>query len=143
MMLGDKSIKPHENLIRVYPQKNLFSHIIGQIDDDNLGISGLEKSLDVDLKKNDKSIQLTVDKDIQFLIREELIRFNKIFKTKGSASILMNINNGEILSIISLPDFDPNQRENITDVNYINRATKGVYELGSVFKTFTLSSALN
>ena len=143
MMLGDKSIKPHENLIRVYPQKNLFSHIIGQIDDDNLGISGLEKSLDVDLKKNDKSIQLTVDKDIQFLIREELIRFNKIFKTKGSASILMDINNGEILSIISLPDFDPNQRENITDVNYINRATKGVYELGSVFKTFTLAAALN
>jgi len=111
MMLGDKSIKPHENLIRVYPQKNLFSHIIGQIDDDNLGISGLEKSLDEDLKKNDKSIQLTVDKDIQFLIREELIRFNKIFKTKGSASILMDIDNGEILSIISLPDFDPNQRE--------------------------------
>ena len=143
MMLGDKSIKPHENLIRVYPQKNLFSHIIGQIDDDNLGISGLEKSLDVDLKKNDKSIQLTVDKDIQFLIREELIRFNKIFKTKGSASILMDIDNGEILSIISLPDFDPNQRENITDVNYINRATKGVYELGSVFKTFTLAAALN
>ena len=108
-----------------------------------MGISGLEKSLDVDLKKNDKSIQLTVDKDIQFLIREELIRFNKIFKTKGSASILMDIDNGEILSIISLPDFDPNQRENITDVNYINRATKGVYELGSVFKTFTLAAALN
>ncbi len=105
--------------------------------------TGLEKSLDVDLKKNDKSIQLTVDKDIQFLIREELMRFNKIFKTKGSASILMDIDNGEILSIISLPDFDPNQRQNITDVNYINRATKGVYELGSVFKTFTLAAALN
>ncbi len=143
MMLGDKSIKPHENLTRIYPQKNLFSHIIGQIDDDNLGISGLEKSLDLDLKKNDKSIQLTVDKDIQFLIREELVRFNKIFKAKGSASILMDINNGEVLSIISLPDFDPNQRQNITDVNYINRATKGVYELGSVFKTFTLAAALN
>ena len=51
MMLGDKSIKSEEKLTRVYPQKNLFSHIIGQIDDDNLGISGLEKSLDLDLKK--------------------------------------------------------------------------------------------
>ena len=51
----------------------------------------------------------------------------------------MDVNNGEIISIVSLPDFDPNQRINITDVNYINRATKGVYELGSVFKTFTLS----
>ena len=51
MMLGDKSIKPEEKLTRVYPQKNLFSHIIGQIDDDNNGISGLEKSLDDKLKK--------------------------------------------------------------------------------------------
>ena len=55
----------------------------------------------------------------------------------------MDIHNGEIISIISLPDFDPNKRELIVDVNYINRATKGVYELGSVFKTFTLAAALN
>ena len=52
MMLGDKSIKPEEKLTRIYPQKNLFSHIIGQIDDDNNGISGLEKSLDEQLKKD-------------------------------------------------------------------------------------------
>ena len=51
MKLGDKSIEPRDNLIRVYPQKNLFSHIIGQIDNENNGISGLEKSLDQDLKK--------------------------------------------------------------------------------------------
>ena len=143
MMLGDKSIKSEEKLTRLYPQKNLFSHIIGQIDDDNNGISGLEKSLDRFLKKDKDFIQLTVDKNIQFLIREELLRFNKIFKTKGSASILMNVNNGEILSLISLPDFNPNQRKNIIDVNYINRATKGVYEFGSVFKTFTLAAAFN
>jgi len=143
MMLGDKSIKPEEKITRVYPQKNLFSHIIGQIDDDNNGISGLEKSLDVQLKKNKDKIQLTVDKDIQFLIRKELIKYNEIFKTKGSAAILMDVNNGEILSLISIPDFNPNLRANITDVNYINRATKGVYEFGSVFKTFTLASAFD
>ncbi len=143
MMLGDKSIKSEEKLTRLYPQKNLFSHIIGQIDDDNNGISGLEKSLDKFLKKDKDFIQLTVDKNIQFLIREELLNFNKIFKTKGSASILMNVNNGEILSLISLPDFNPNHRKNIVDVNYINRATKGIYEFGSVFKTFTLAAAFN
>ncbi len=143
MMLGDKSIKPEEKLTRIYPQKNLFSHIIGQIDDNNNGISGLEKSLDSELKNNDKPIQLTVDKDIQFLIREELIKFNKIFNTKGSSAILMNVNNGEIISIVSLPDFNLNQRTTIDDINFINRATKGVYELGSVFKTFTLTAALN
>ena len=143
MMLGDKSIKSEEKLTRVYPQKNLFSHIIGQIDDDNNGISGLEKSLDEELKKNKDKIQLTVDKDIQYLIREELIKYNEIFRTKGSAAILMNVNTGEILSLASLPDFDPNQRINITDKNYINRVTKGIYEFGSVFKTFTLAAGIH
>ena len=141
MQLGDKSIESRDNLIRIYPQKNLFSHIIGQIDNDNNGISGLEKSLDDNLKRSKDPITLTVDKDIQFLIRDELIKFNEIFKTKGSAAILMNIRNGEILSLVSLPDFDPNKREKISDLNFINRATKGVYEFGSVFKTLTLAAA--
>ena len=143
MQLGDKSIESRDNLIRIYPQKNLFSHIIGQIDNENNGVSGLEKSLDDDLKNTKDPIKLTVDKDIQFLVRDELKRFNDIFKAKGSAAILMNVHNGEILSLVSLPDFDPNKREKIDDLNYINRATKGVYEFGSVFKTFTLAAALN
>jgi len=143
MKLGDKSIQPEEKLTRIYPEKNLFSHIIGQIDDNNNGISGLEKSLDIDLKNIKKPIKLTVDKDIQYLIRTELIKFNQIFNTIGSAAILMNVNNGEILSLVSLPDFNPNKREKIIDSNYINRVTKGVYEFGSVFKTFTLAAALN
>ena len=143
MQLGDNAIEPRDNLIRIYPQSNLFSHIIGQIDNDNNGISGLEKSLDEQLKNSQQPIKLTVDKDIQYLIREELIKFNKIFNTKGSASILMDVNNGEIISLVSLPDFNPNQREKISDPNFINRATKGVYEFGSVFKTFTLAAALN
>ena len=143
MQLGDKAIQPEEKLTRIYPEKNLFSHIIGQIDNNNNGISGLEKSLDDQLKSNQKPIKLTVDKDIQFLIRDELIRFNKIFDTKGSSAILMDVTNGEILSLVSLPDFDPNKREKISDKNFINRATKGVYEFGSVFKTFTLAAAFD
>ena len=136
-------MKPEEKVLRIYPQKNLFSHIIGQIDNDNIGISGLEKSLNELLIKSRKPIKLTVDKDLQFLIREELIKYQEIFKSKGSASILMDIHNGNILSLVSLPDFDPNERQNLTDVNYINRVTKGTYELGSVFKAFTFASALN
>ena len=143
MKLGDKSLKPEEKVMRIYPQKNLFSHIIGQIDNDNIGISGLEKSLNEILIKSRKYISLTVDKDLQFLIREELIKYQEIFKSKGSASILMDIHNGNILSLVSLPDFDPNKRQNLTDVNYINRVTKGTYELGAVFKAFTFASALN
>ena len=143
MLLGDKSIKSEEKLTRIYPQKNLFSHIIGQIDDDNKGISGLEKSFNDKLKLIKKPLQLTVDTDIQFLIREELIKFHSVFRSKGSAAILMNINNGEIISMVSYPDFDLNKRETVSDVIFINRATKGVYELGSVFKTFTVAAGLD
>ena len=94
----------------------------------------------LDNQKN--PLRLTLDKDIQFLIRKELIKYQEIFKNKGSASILMDVNNGNILSLVSLPDFNPNERQNITNVNYINRVTKGTYELGSVFKAFTFASAL-
>ncbi len=143
MKLGDKSLVPEERVLRIYPQKNLFSHVLGQIDDDNNGISGLEKSLNDELRKSKDSIKLTLDKDIQFLIRKELIKYQEIFKSKGSAAILMEVNNGNILSLVSLPDFNPNERQDITDVNYINRVTKGTYELGSVLKTFTFANALN
>ena len=143
MLLGDKSISSKASLIRLYPQENLFSHIIGQIDDNNNGISGIEKSFDKQLKKKKEPIKLTVDTDIQFLIREELLRFQEIFRAKGSAAILMNINNGDIISLVSLPDFNLNERKSITDNNYINKITKGTYELGSVFKTFTFTAGLN
>ena len=142
-LLGDQSIIPEEKLTRIYPQENLFSHIIGQIDNDNNGISGIEKHFDYELKIKKEPLSLTVDTDIQFLIREELIKAQEIFKNLGSAAILMNVNNGNILSMISLPDFNLNRREEIKDVKYINRATKGLYELGSVFKTFTLAAGFN
>ena len=141
--LGEKSLIPEQKITRIYPQGNLFSHLVGQIDDNNNGISGLEKSFDEELKSNEQPIKLTLDTNIQFLIREELFKAQKIFKNIGSTSILMNVNTGAILSMVSLPDFDLNKREKINDVNYINRATKGVYELGSVFKTFTFAAGLN
>ena len=143
MSLGDKAIRSEEKLTRLYPQKNLFSHIIGQIDEDNNGISGIEKSFDRELKTGKNAIRLTVDTDIQFLIREELLKFQEIFRAKGSAAILMDVNNGAIISIVSLPDFNLNERKTITNVDYINRATKGVYEFGSVFKTFTVAAGFN
>jgi cell division protein FtsI (penicillin-binding protein 3) len=143
MLLGDKSIKSEERLTRIYPHKNLFSHIIGQIDNDNNGISGIEKSFDQKLKQITKPLRLTVDTDIQFLVREELIKFQNIFKSKGIAAILMNVNDGEVLSMVSYPDFNLNKRQKIEDKDYINRITKGVYELGSVFKTFTIAAGLD
>ena len=142
-LLGEKSIIPEEKLSRVYPQENLFSHIIGQIDDNNNGISGIEKFFDYELKTRKEPLELTVDTDIQFLIREELLKFQDIFKSKGSAGILMNVNNGNIISMVSLPDFNLNKREEIKNIKFINRATKAVYELGSVFKTFTIAAGIH
>ena len=142
-LLGEKSIITEQKITRVYPHQNLFSHVLGQIDDENNGISGLEKSLDRDLKNQKKNVQLTLDTNIQFLVRNELVKFEKIFKSQGSAALLMNINTGEILSLVSIPDFNINKRNEITDLKFINRITMGVYELGSIFKTFTLAGALN
>jgi len=142
-LLGEKSIRTEQKITRIYPDKHLFSHVVGQIDDNNNGISGLEKSYDEILTDGRNKLTLTLDREIQFIIRNELLNSQKIFKNIGGAGILMNINNGEILSLVSVPDFDLNSREDIFDVKYINRATKGVYELGSVFKTFTIAAGLN
>ena len=144
--LGEKGIIFEPFQTRVYPHAGLYSHIIGQTDYDNYGISGVENYFD-NFLRNRKNIsiplKLSLDTNIQFLIKSELEKALDIFQAKGAASILMDSDNGEVLSLVSLPDFDPNKRENIKDKNYINKITKGVYELGSVFKTFTLAAALD
>ena len=142
-LLGDKSIKEESKILRIYPQGSLFSHILGQIDDNNNGVSGIEKYYDHELKSSENPIKLSLDANLQYLLREELLFAESIFNNIGSAVILMDINNGEILSMISMPDFDLNKREKIVDKNYINRASKAVYELGSVFKLFTFTAGLN
>ncbi len=142
LLLGDKSFIQEDGIARVYPNGSLFSHVIGQIDNDNNGISGIEKTFDYELTTSKKPLKLTLDKDLQYLIKEELLKSKDIFQNVGSAAILMDINNGNILSMVSLPDFDLNKRKKIIDKKYINRATKGVYEFGSVFKTFTLAAGL-
>ena len=135
-LLGEKSIILEQSISRIYPQKNLFSHLVYQIDDKNLGVSGIEKSFDNHLKKAQEPIILTLDKNIQFIIRQELAQSSKIFKNVGSGALLMDIDSGKIISLVSLPDFDINKRNNISDPKFINRVTKGLYEFGSVFKPF-------
>ena len=143
LLLGDKSFIQEEKIARIYPNGELFSHVLGQIDDNNNGISGLEKTFDYELTTSRDPLILTLDADLQYLIREELLKSKEIFQNIGSAAILMDINNGDVLSMVSLPDFDLNKREKITDLKFINRASKGVYEFGSVFKTFTLAAGIN
>ena len=144
-LIGSKAFVFEPKPSRIYPQKNLFSHILGQTDDTNGGISGVEKFFDKDLNNKEKikvPLSLTLDSNLQHLIREELINAQSDFHNIGSAAILMDVQNGEILSLISLPDYDLNKRISISDDIYINKITLGVYELGSVFKTFTVAAGL-
>jgi len=144
-LMGNKAFEFVPKPSRIYPQKNLFSHILGQTDDTNTGVSGLEKFLENELNSKlhiNLPVSLTLDANLQYLIREELIKAQKDFHNIGSAAILMDVKNGEILSLISLPDYDLNQRISIESDIYTNKVTLGVYELGSVFKTFTIAAAL-
>ncbi len=144
-LMGNKAFVFDPKPSRIYPQQSLFSHILGQTDDVNDGISGIEKFFEKDLKNKEKinfPLSLTLDSNLQHLIREELLLAEKNFHNVGSGAILMNVENGEILSLVSLPDYDLNQRISISDNIYTNKITLGVYELGSVFKTFTIAAGL-
>ena len=144
-LIGNKALIFEKKQFRIYPQKSLFSHVIGQIDDNNTGISGVEKYFDNKLQKikfQNQSLNLTLDSNLQYIIRNELIDAQLHFKNVGSAAILMNVENGEILSLVSLPDYDLNKRTSINNDIFSNKITLDVYELGSVFKTFTVAAGL-
>ena len=129
----------------MYTHGDLFSHIVGQVDYDNYGISGVEKYFDRELKDKNKlakPLKLTLDSNIQFIINKELNKSIETFDATGGGALLMNVNNGDIISLVSLPNFNINQRSTIKDKKFINKITKGVYELGSIFKTFTVALAL-
>ena len=143
--LGEKGIIFEPFQSRIYTHANLYSHILGQVDYDNYGISGVEKYFDKELKDKrllNNPLQLTLDTNIQHIIDDELNRALETFNATGGGALLMDVNNGEVLSLVSLPNFNINKRANITDKNYNNKITKGIYELGSIFKTFTIALAL-
>ena len=143
--LGEKGVIFEPFQSRIYTHSNLFSHIIGQVDYDNFGVSGIEKYFDKELKNKaliDLPLSLTLETNIQHLINNELSNALATFEASGGGSVLMNIDNGEILSLVSLPNFDINERADVKDNKYINKITKGVYELGSIFKTFTIALAI-
>ena len=143
--LGEKAIKFEPFQARMYTHGDLFSHIIGQVDYDNFGISGVEKYFDKELRNKNKihqPLKLTLDSNIQHIINKELNNAIKTFNATGAGGLLINVNTGDIISLVSLPNFNINQRINIKDKKFINKITKGVYELGSIFKTFTIALAL-
>ena len=143
--MGEKGIKFESFQARIYPHAELYSHILGQTDNDNYGVSGVEKYFDKslkNLKKIHEPLKLTLDTNIQYLIKKELEKSMENFKSPGAAGLLMNSKSGEIISLVSLPDYNINLRDNIFGDQYTNKISKGLYELGSVFKTFTIALAI-
>ncbi|MFO1189123.1 MAG: penicillin-binding protein 2 [Alphaproteobacteria bacterium] len=128
---------------RVYPQGQIAAHVLGFTDIDGYGISGVERVLDQALRENNESVRLSIDIRLQHLVREELRRAMGEFQAIGATGIILDANNGEVLALESLPDFDPNAPASSDTEARFNRATLGVYEMGSTFKIFNTAMALD
>ncbi|WP_339712898.1 penicillin-binding protein 2 [uncultured Sneathiella sp.] len=132
---------------RFYPMGALVSHVMGFTDVDNHGIAGVEKYFDAQLGGSEDSpaqdLSLSIDVRIQHALRDELSRHMSVFRAIGAAGMVMDVKTGEILGMVSLPDFDPNRPSDFSGDAKFNRITLGVYEMGSTFKTFTTAMALD
>ncbi len=129
-----------DDLSRIYPHKSLFSHVVGYSDVDRNGLSGIELTYNKELHQG-KNIQTALDVRVQDVVYNELKIAAKKYNSKSAVGIVMDVNNGEIIALSSLPDFDPNNKEDINSKNRFNRAVSGVYELGSVLKILTFAIA--
>jgi cell division protein FtsI (penicillin-binding protein 3) len=139
---------------RIYPSGPAVSHLIGLVNIDNQGIAGVEKWLDnnglADLHRAgfatdrlQKPVELSIDLRVQHALRDELLKAKEKYKAKAASGLVSNVKTGELIAMVSLPDFDPNNPKEVNDPDRINRLTTGVYEMGSTFKTLTLAMALD
>ena len=128
---------------RLYPQGTSVAHVVGYAGVDNKGLAGIERGLDEQLRTRHEPVELSIDLRIQAILREETARQIAEFKAEGGSGIIMDVNTGEVLALVSLPDFDPNDPSASPPENLFNRVTLGTYEIGSVFKIFTTAMALD
>ncbi len=139
---------------RVYPNGNEVSHVIGHVNVDNQGIAGIEKWLDArglaDLHRaglasdrNQRPVELALDLRVQHALRDELLAARTKFKAEAAAGVVLDVRTGEILAMVSVPDYDPNSPREALDPKRINRLTTGVYEMGSTFKALTIAMGLD
>jgi cell division protein FtsI (penicillin-binding protein 3) len=128
---------------RVYPQGTLAAHILGATDPDNRGIAGLERTFDQRLKEDSTPVQLSVDLRVQAALRDTLAEAMEKFSAVGAAGVVMDVRTGQIVAMVSLPDYDPADFGNAPKDAQFNRATLGVYEMGSTFKLFNTAMALD
>lgn len=141
--LGIPGIDFQDEDKRIYPQGRAFAHVVGYAGVDNKGLAGIERNFDDQLRTHHQPLQLSVDLRIQAILRAEIAQQMTEFRAVGGSGIVMNVNTGEVLALVSLPDFDPNDPGASPTENLFNRVTLGTYEIGSVFKIFTVAMALD
>lgn len=130
---------------RVYPYGNIAAHLVGYVGVDDKGLSGMEKAMNSRLSDKLASkdpLALSVDIRLQSIMHEEVQQAMNYFKAIGGAGVIFDLQSEEILSLVSLPDFDPHHPGKAEKEQLFNRASLGVYEMGSTFKTFTMAMGL-
>tara|TARA_X000000950_G_scaffold288829_1_gene407715 strand:+ start:3505 stop:5031 length:1527 start_codon:yes stop_codon:yes gene_type:complete len=138
--IGEPGFIFHSSEKRVYPQKNLFAHTTGFLSKFGKSQSKLEKSYDKYLKSG-KDLNLTLDLRIQNVVYEEIKKGKEIFNASSAVGLVLNVNNGEIISMVSLPDYDPNYPSKIKPFTENNLITNARYEMGSTLKMFNAAMA--
>lgn len=128
---------------RFYPQGGLTAHVVGFTDIDNRGLAGIEQSFDDVLRGSHRPVRLSIDVRLQHVLRDELGRAIADFTGIGGAGAVLDVRTGELLALVSLPDFDPNQPGAASEDARFNRASLGIYEMGSTFKIFNTALALD
>ncbi|MEP4380319.1 MAG: penicillin-binding protein 2 [Alphaproteobacteria bacterium] len=140
--LGIPGLNFEQEERRVYPHGRLAGHIVGFTNVDNVGLAGIEKSMDAAIAGATRPLRLSLDIRVQQILRQELAGQIEKFKAIGGGGIVLDAESGEVVAMVSLPDFDPNAAGQAADDTRFNRMTLGVYELGSVFKIFNHAIAL-
>ncbi|MEQ8817238.1 MAG: penicillin-binding protein 2 [Thalassobaculum sp.] len=141
--LGIPGLHFQDEWKRIYPQGSLTAHVVGFTDVDDRGIAGVESSFDDVLRGGREPLRLSIDLRVQHIVREEVARQIATFNAIGGAGVVMDVETGETVALVSLPDFDPNIPGRMDPDALFNRATLGVYEMGSTFKIFNTAMALD
>jgi cell division protein FtsI (penicillin-binding protein 3) len=143
LSLGLPGILFRDEARRLYPQGPLTAHILGTTDVDGHGVAGLELGLERRLISDQEPVPLSIDITAQYMLRRELSVAMERHSAMAANGLVMDVHTGEIVAMVSLPDYDPADPSTINDTNRFNRNTLGVYEMGSVFKIFNTAAALD
>jgi cell division protein FtsI (penicillin-binding protein 3) len=153
--LGLPGIGFMEESRRFYPGGPMAAHVLGTVNIDNQGISGIEKTIDQDMgltelrnlgivtERGLEPRRLSIDLRVQHVVRDEMVEAMNRFKATAAIGIVLDVHTGEVIGMTSVPDFDPNHPEQALEKQNMNRATAGVFEMGSVFKTFNSGFVLD